>query len=114
VSGKYSTISFFGKNRLFTCFFVEEKIDAVADIDRNPNGERELPVETRVMPFPPLPILPSCLRARINQKNHASLALFSSVGFVVVRLVEVFSEVEMKWAGPKTRVSDVFGSDSTS
>ena len=48
---------------------------------------------------PPLPIPPRSLRARIKQNNHASLALFSSLGFVAVRLVEVFGEVEMRWVG---------------
>ena len=49
--------------------------------------------------LPPLPIPPGSLRARIKQDNRASLALFSSLGFVAVRVVEVFGEVEMRWVG---------------
>jgi hypothetical protein len=62
-------------------FLKDEKVGLFTHVDRNLNGKQELPVET----LAPLPISPSCLRARINQRNRASLALFSSLGFVVVR-----------------------------
>ena len=85
-------------------FLKDEKVGAFTDCEGNP-----LHVETRTVPLPQLPIPPSCLTARINQDNHASLALFSSLRFVAVRLVEVFGEVEMRWTGAEPRVANVFG-----
>ena len=49
--------------------------------------------------YPPqLPIPRSSLVARISESNLSSIALFKKVGFEVAKRVEVFGEVEMRWA----------------
>ena len=50
-------------------------------------------------PPSPLPIHPSRLVVRISQSNQPSIKLFMQLGFVVVKVVEVFDEVEMRIPG---------------
>lgn len=45
-----------------------------------------------------LPIPRSSLVVRISESNIPSIKLFERVGFRVVKWVEVFKEVEMRWA----------------
>jgi len=48
--------------------------------------------------YPPqLPIPRSSLVVRISESNLSSIKLFERVGFKVVKRVEVFGEVEMRW-----------------
>ncbi|OJA11139.1 hypothetical protein AZE42_02385 [Rhizopogon vesiculosus] len=54
-----------------------------------------LPLHTPPPP-PPLPVHPSRLVVRISQSNQPSIKLFLQLGFAVVRVVEVFDEVEMR------------------
>jgi len=42
-------------------------------------------------------ITPDRLVARISDSNQPSICLFEKLGFTVVRRVEVFHEVEMRW-----------------
>ena len=49
-----------------------------------------------------LPITPSSLIARIGISNSASIELFQKLGFQRTKVVEVFSEVEMKWIDNKS------------
>lgn len=44
-----------------------------------------------------LPIAPRHLIARIGTSNTASIALFERLGFGKVKVVEVWSEAEMRW-----------------
>lgn len=44
-----------------------------------------------------LPIKPDDLIARIGTSNQASIALFHSLGFATVKVVEVFSEAELRF-----------------
>jgi RimJ/RimL family protein N-acetyltransferase len=37
--------------------------------------------------------------AKIGSSNTSSIALFEKLGFVKTKVVEVFSEVEMRWKG---------------
>lgn len=46
----------------------------------------------------PLPVPPARLVARIGQDNAPSIRLFESLGFEVVRRVDVFNELEMRTA----------------
>ena len=50
-----------------------------------------------------LAIPPTHLIARIGAKNTASIKLFEKLGFGVVRFVEVFDEVEMRWGWDAVR-----------
>jgi L-amino acid N-acyltransferase YncA len=51
-----------------------------------------------VSAYPPqLPIPRSSLVVRISESNISSIKLFERVGFRVVKRVEVFGEVEMRW-----------------
>ena len=50
-------------------------------------------------PPPPLPVHTSRLVVRISQSNQPSINLFLQLGFTVVRVVEVFDEVEMRMIG---------------
>lgn len=45
-----------------------------------------------------LPVPRSSLVVRISESNIPSIKLFERVGFRVVKRVEVFNEVEMRWA----------------
>lgn len=48
--------------------------------------------------YPPqLPIPRSALVARISESNYPSIKLFEQLGFKVVKRVEVFGEVEMRY-----------------
>ncbi|KAI5118338.1 hypothetical protein M0805_009141 [Coniferiporia weirii] len=49
---------------------------------------------------PILPVAPDRLVVRIGERNTASVALFTVLGFVVTRCVEVFAELEMRLADP--------------
>ncbi|KAI0314546.1 acyl-CoA N-acyltransferase [Amylostereum chailletii] len=51
------------------------------------------------VPISFLPIPPSVLVARISQTNTPSIKLFEKLGFQVVKVVEVFGEVEMRYRG---------------
>ncbi|KAJ8589845.1 hypothetical protein M405DRAFT_933225 [Rhizopogon salebrosus TDB-379] len=59
-----------------------------------------LPSHTLSTPPPPpplpLPVHPSRLVVRISRSNQPSIKLFLQLGFAVVRVVEVFDEVEMR------------------
>ncbi|EGN98983.1 hypothetical protein SERLA73DRAFT_181748 [Serpula lacrymans var. lacrymans S7.3] len=56
------------------------------------------PLAPDVPPPPvPLPIKPSFLVVRISQSNAPSIALFRRLGFEVVKTVDVFQEVEMRF-----------------
>lgn len=44
-------------------------------------------------------ITPDRLVARISDSNEPSICLFEKLGFRVVRRVQVFHEVEMRWRG---------------
>lgn len=46
----------------------------------------------------PLPVSPTSLVVRIGASNQASISLFTRLGFSVSKHVEVFDEVEMKFA----------------
>lgn len=48
-----------------------------------------------------LGVPPSVLTARIGLANTPSIRLFERLGFVQSKVVEVFQEVEMKYAGEK-------------
>lgn len=50
---------------------------------------------------PPLPVPAARLVARIGRENAPSIALFRVLGFEVVKVVEVFGEVEMRFRGPE-------------
>lgn len=45
----------------------------------------------------PSPVPPSSLLTRISLTNEPSIKLFEKLGFQIVRTVEVFGEVEMRW-----------------
>ncbi|RSH89575.1 hypothetical protein EHS25_002126 [Saitozyma podzolica] len=47
--------------------------------------------------IPTLGLRPTNLIARIGRSNSASMALFESLGFGIVKVVEVWDEVEMRW-----------------
>lgn len=47
--------------------------------------------------IPTLGLRPTNLIARIGRSNTASIALFESLGFGIVKVVEVWDEVEMRW-----------------
>ncbi|KAJ7595379.1 GNAT domain-containing protein [Mycena floridula] len=47
----------------------------------------------------PNPISPKHLITRISTTNIPSIKLFEKLGFVIVKTVEVFGEVEMRWKG---------------
>ncbi|EPQ61379.1 hypothetical protein GLOTRDRAFT_69772 [Gloeophyllum trabeum ATCC 11539] len=47
----------------------------------------------------PLPIARSSLVSRISDSNLPSICLFEKLGFQIVKRVEVFHEVEMRWKG---------------
>ncbi|PPQ73953.1 hypothetical protein CVT24_012542 [Panaeolus cyanescens] len=49
------------------------------------------------LPPSPLNIPPSSLLVKIGDTNHASIKLFQKLGFEIVKRVEVFQEVEMRW-----------------
>jgi hypothetical protein len=46
-------------------------------------------------------ITPDRLVVRISDSNEASIHLFERLGFEIVKRVEVFQEVEMRWRGPR-------------
>lgn len=46
----------------------------------------------------PLPVRPESLLVRIGASNAPSIALFERLGFTISKLVEVFDELEMKFA----------------
>ncbi|KAG8848955.1 hypothetical protein FRB96_000976 [Tulasnella sp. 330] len=46
-----------------------------------------------------LGVLPTSLVARIGLENAPSIALFSRLGFVKIKVVEVFGELEMRYQG---------------
>lgn len=46
----------------------------------------------------PLPVKPESLVVRIGAHNAPSIALFERLGFTISKRVEVFDEVEMKFA----------------
>ncbi|KZT18321.1 hypothetical protein NEOLEDRAFT_1143557 [Neolentinus lepideus HHB14362 ss-1] len=48
---------------------------------------------------PPLSVPRPALVARIAESNTPSISLFEALGFRVVKTVEVFREVEMRWRG---------------
>ncbi|KZT18317.1 acyl-CoA N-acyltransferase [Neolentinus lepideus HHB14362 ss-1] len=48
---------------------------------------------------PPLSVPHSVLLARIAEDNKPSIALFETLGFRVVKRVDAFREVEMRWRG---------------
>ena len=51
----------------------------------------------------PLPVSPESLIARIGSQNTPSISLFRKLGFEISKHVEVFEEVEMRFAfDPKT------------
>lgn len=56
------------------------------------SNTRSLSYATSTLPLPP-----SHLIARISRSNTASIALFKKLGFGVVKVVEVWDEVEMRW-----------------
>jgi RimJ/RimL family protein N-acetyltransferase len=43
------------------------------------------------------PISPSSLVARVAINNASSIQLFEKLGFKIVKTIEVFGEVEMRW-----------------
>lgn len=49
-------------------------------------------------PVPFLPVLPETLIARIGSSNTPSISLFRKLGFEISKHVEVFEEVEMRFA----------------
>lgn len=55
-----------------------------------------LPSHSTPSPPSPLPVHPSRFVVRISQSNQPSIKLFSQLGFAVVKVVEVFDEVEMR------------------
>ncbi|KAH7928219.1 hypothetical protein BV22DRAFT_1126666 [Leucogyrophana mollusca] len=59
-------------------------------------GHFESP-EDNPPPPSPLPIKPTCLVVRIAQSNAPSISLFERLGFAVVKVVEVFEEVELRY-----------------
>ncbi|KAG6336359.1 hypothetical protein ID866_2716 [Astraeus odoratus] len=61
------------------------------------------PIPQTVPPPPePLPISPQNLVVRISQDNYPSIALFERFQFSVVKVVEVFNEVEMRFVGMRS------------
>ncbi|KAH7884607.1 GNAT domain-containing protein [Phlebopus sp. FC_14] len=60
------------------------------------------PLPSSILPPPnPLPISPERLVVRISEENQPSISLFQQLGFVVVRVVQVFHEVEMRFRRPQ-------------
>jgi len=49
-------------------------------------------------PISPLPVSPDSLIARIGISNAPSISLFRKLGFEICKHVEVFEEVEMRFA----------------
>lgn len=63
----------------------------------------------------PLPAFPDSLVARIGASNAPSISLFRKLGFEISKHVEVFDEVEMRFAfDPETdlchNISELMGS----
>ena len=56
-----------------------------------------------------LPFDPTHLIARIGSSNTPSTTLFKRLGFGVVKVVEVFDQVEMRWQGGQHPGEDVSG-----
>ncbi|KAH9920553.1 acyl-CoA N-acyltransferase [Epithele typhae] len=50
----------------------------------------------------PVPVPRAALVARVAETNAPSIGLLEKLGFAVVRRVEVFGEVEMRYRGPAT------------
>lgn len=61
---------------------------------------------------PQLPIPRSSLVCRISESNTPSIKLFERLGMKIVKRVEVFKEVEMRWSVPTLESGDGVVSNS--
>ena len=73
--------------RLLLSFATSFHYDPFPSIDNSSSGGHTLPIPA------------NRIVARIGAKNNASLALFTKLGFVVTKHVEVFDETELRLAG---------------
>jgi len=65
--------------------------------DFSPTGVDSLDRTASASTHLPTVIPPRTLVIRISKDNSPSIKLFEGLGFRIVKMVEVFGEVEMRW-----------------